>query len=320
MYQSDLVSVVIATRNYGQYISHAITSVIQQTYPYWELIIVDDGSTDATPAVVAKWRGHPRIRYYRLEGTGQAPAKNLGIRLSRGEFIAFLDADDLWLPDKLTKQVTHLRQHPAAGVAYTRRILIGPDGTAIAEPQASSGTDYPSGWILDKLLIRNFVCFSSSIVRKTVFDHIGLFDESRTMAIDYDLWLRIARYYPFVCVNEPLVKYRTGHNNLSRRVDERGQIALSIIQKFMTNSDIKEYIPSSIIKTATFSIYCTLGYVNRPKSLVRSLEWYIRAWSLKPYNFAVLRSSLITMVYYIFRWFMINRLGRNNTCSRTVPE
>ncbi len=306
MYQRSLVSVVIATRNYGQYISHAITSVVQQTYPHWELIIVDDGSTDATPAVVAKWCDNPRIRYYRLEGAGQSQAKNLGIRLSQGEFIAFLDADDLWLPDKLTKQVACLRQHPAAGVAYTRRILIGPDGTAIAEPNGTSSIDYPSGWILDRLLIRNFVCFSSSIVRKTVFDHIGLFDESRTMAIDYDLWLRVARHYRFVCIDEPLVQYRTGHNNLSRRVDERGQIALSIIQKLMTNSDVKEHIPHSIMKTANFSIFCTLGYVNRPKSFVRSLEWYFRAWRLKPYSITVLRSSFITMMYCTYQWLRTN--------------
>src|SRR5579863_5910854 len=100
---SDLVSVIIATYNMGQYLRVAVQSVLAQTYPSVEVQIVDDGSTDETPQIMQQWAGDPRVRLYRQANAGQARAKNRAVELSRGRFVAFLDADDAWNPDKLAQ-------------------------------------------------------------------------------------------------------------------------------------------------------------------------------------------------------------------------
>ena len=125
------VSVVMAAKNYAAFLPEAIDSLLAQTFPDWELVIVDDGSTDATPAVVRPYLADSRIRYFRSDVLGQSRAKNLGIGFSRGEFIAFLDADDAWFPTKLAEQVELLRASPTVGVTYTQRELIDETGRSL---------------------------------------------------------------------------------------------------------------------------------------------------------------------------------------------
>jgi glycosyltransferase involved in cell wall biosynthesis len=120
------VSVVMAAKNYARFLPAAVDSVFAQTMPDWELIVVDDGSTDATPAAVRPYLGDPRVRYVRSDRLGQPRAKNLGARLSRGAFIAYLDADDVWLPTKLEKQLAVLAANPAVGVCFSPRSPAAP--------------------------------------------------------------------------------------------------------------------------------------------------------------------------------------------------
>ena len=271
-----LVSVVMATRNYGQYLAEAVESVRAQTYPHWELWIIDDGSTDETFAVVERWREDARIHYVYAERLGQARAKNLGIRLSRGEWVAFLDADDRWEVDKLRRQLALAAEYPQAGVIYSRRRLMDAQGQEIASPSTQGAL--PSGWILEELVVQNWVCFSSAMVRREVLSHVGMFDERLELAIDYDLWLRVGMHYAFYAVPEALVWYRTGHANLSRRVVERGETALAILRRAVEQYGLGEKVSARSLQEAAASTCRTLGYVLRQSSAREAARWYWRAW------------------------------------------
>ena len=184
------VSVVMAAKNYARFLPAAVESVLAQTVGDWELVIVDDGSTDETPAAVRPYLADQRVRYFRSDRLGQSRAKNLGAGFARGELIAYLDADDAWLPTKLEKQLSLLAANPEVGVCFSRRLLIDEAGT----PRPANDPLPPRGRVAGPMFVRNFVCFSTAVVRRSVLDRIGGFDPQWDLAIDFDLWLRAARH------------------------------------------------------------------------------------------------------------------------------
>ncbi len=272
------VSVITATYNYGRYLGGAIESVLAQTFSDWEMIVVDDGSTDDTSEVIRPYLDDSRIQYHHTENCGQPAAENTGIRLSRGHFIAFIDADDLWLPKKLETQLPMFGIKPEIGVVYTRRLTINPEGTLI--PMAKR--QLFRGKILKQLFRNNFVTFSSSVVRRTVFDDVGLFDEECRHASDYELWLRVAMRYEFDYVDVPLVKYRTGHANLTSRGDVQLLTALRIMDRFLNEYGGRNHLDSSWVRRCYAETYLHLGQVKARKSRIAALPWYLRAIALLP--------------------------------------
>lgn len=208
--KNELVSVIIPTYNRASLLSQAIRSVINQTYKNWQLLIIDDGSADDTRKVVEEFiRKDLRIRYFYQENKGQVCAMNLGIKNSKGDYIAFLDDDDEWLPEKLEKQIEKMKSDKLVGLVYTDAIIL--DGKTNSNKRSDIAKTQ-SGFIYEDLLIRNFITASSVLVRKEVFEKLGLFDESFIIKItqiqDYDMWLRIAKHYKIEYISEPLVKYR----------------------------------------------------------------------------------------------------------------
>ncbi|HVK12206.1 MAG TPA: glycosyltransferase [Gemmataceae bacterium] len=267
-----LVSVVIATRNYGRYLAGAVRSALGQTHGDLELIVIDDGSTDDTPAVVRPYLSDPRVRYVRTDGLGQSRAKNLGIQHARGAFVAFLDGDDEWLPTKLERQLP-LFAGPAVGVVFTRRTTM--DAAGVDQPVA----DQPGfrGLVYDEFLKRNPVCFSSAVVRREVFDAVGMFDPTLPLAIDYDLWLRVARHYAFDYVDEPLVRYRSGHGSLSGRLVERLTAVTGILRRSLAMRGNAEFAAPAAQAEAWGQTCRTMGYVLRDARPRRAAGWYVRA-------------------------------------------
>ncbi len=203
------VSIIIPSFNYGRFIEHALRSALTQTFRDFEVIVVDDGSTDDTMQRVRAFG--PSVHYVHQANSGAAAARNTGVLRSRGEFIAFLDADDVWLPTKLTRQVEVLRSADA-GVAYTWWSFI--DGHGRPLPQVKAPTF--AGDVLGELLRGCFVTFSMLMVRRSCFDRIGLLDTSLPIAEDWDLLLRLAAAgYQFAYVPEVLVKNRLHEAPLS---------------------------------------------------------------------------------------------------------
>ncbi|MDB5305823.1 MAG: glycosyl transferase [Gemmataceae bacterium] len=267
------VSVVMAAKNYARFLPAAVESVRAQTFPDWELLVIDDGSTDHTPEAVRPFLADRRVRYVRSDRLGQSRAKNLGIGLSRGAYVAFLDADDAWRPTKLEKQVALFREQPDTGVVFCRRSLI--DETDRPLPPKST-TPPQRGHVLSAMYVQNFVCFSSVIVRRAVFDHVGGFDPQWDLAIDYDLWLRVAKHHRFDFVDEELVLYRTGHGNLSKKLSDRVATAFSIMHRAGTRYGVNEAIPAAVVAEGYASTCRTVGYVMRAPEPATAARWYLR--------------------------------------------
>ncbi len=210
MCSRPLVSVIIPTYNRARFLAEALNSVLIQTYPLWEIIVIDDGSTDETEELVKKYP----VRYVKQAHQGVAAARNQGIRLARGELIAFLDSDDLWLPKKLERQVAFFRDHPEAVAVQTEEIWIR-QGRRV-NPKKKHAKE--SGFIFHRCVELCVVSPSGVMLKRNIFEEIGLFDETFPVAEDYELWLRLSARYPIYLIKEPLVVKRGGHEDqLSRQ-------------------------------------------------------------------------------------------------------
>ena len=266
------VSVVMANYNYARYLRAAIDSVLGQTLADLELIVVDDGSTDDSRSIIETYLGDPRMRFLPVDHLGQPRAKNAGIEQARAPLVAFLDADDIWRSDKLEKQTALFDRDPLLGVVYSRRCLIDEDGRDLPERHVR----LHRGNVLAEMFQDNFVCFSSAVVRRLVFEHLGRFDPNLDLAIDFDFWLRVAGHYRFDFVDEPLVSYRCGHGNLSRRVGERLKIAIMLMHQHLHRGAAAR-LPKHIVRDALARTYWHMGIAMSPHEPLSSVHWFGRA-------------------------------------------
>lgn len=222
------VTVVMAAYNAERYIAQAVDSVLAQTYDDFELHIVDDGSNDATADVARRYLLDPRVRYHYQPNAGQCAAKNRGVAEACGQFVAFLDADDAWRPNKLERQVP-LFANPAVGVVYSDEELMDEDGRRL--PTGSH--PLRRGRLTDELLMRNIVSFSTAVVRRELLRRHGAFDPVLDMGIDYDLWLRLSPHCEFDYVDDYLVDYRIHAGQMSRKLRQRYEAGISIMRRFL---------------------------------------------------------------------------------------
>jgi glycosyltransferase involved in cell wall biosynthesis len=203
-----LVSVVIPVYNGARFLREAIDSVLGQTYSPVQVIVVDDGSVDGSPEVIRSYGS--RLESIRQPNSGVAQARNRGIAASRGEFIAFLDQDDWWRPEKIRRQVESFVQHPDVGLVHTEAAHYDNPSAAFVERFNPNRSDLLTGRCYERLLLGNAIFNSSVIIRKSVLDKVGAFDtqiEGNTIQ-DYDLWLRIARASSLAYISEQLTVYR----------------------------------------------------------------------------------------------------------------
>jgi glycosyltransferase involved in cell wall biosynthesis len=274
-----LISIVTATYNMGNYLASAIESVRSQTYQKYEHIIVDDGSTDDTREIVNRYMNDPRIRYHFQENKGQAAAKNKGIKEARGEYIAFLDADNLWLDKKLERQIGFINKgsHLGEGLIHADVQMIDHKG----DPIYTSYLEKYDGHVTFELLIENFVAFNTALLSKSILDDVGYFDESLSMAIDYDLWLRISVNYQFFHIPEKLVLYRIWQGQMSHNMIERFTCVNRILDNFIQNN------PELLSKKQLNRIWAH-HYTNRARYFIKvkdkrqSLQNLLRAAKFEP--------------------------------------
>lgn len=216
MEENPLVSVIIPTYNRADYLVEAIQSVLGQTYTHYEILVADDGSTDDTMERVAAIAGP--IHYLRLDHTGQpGVARNQALKAAAGNLIAFLDSDDLWRKDKLSKQVALFLEDTGLGLAYSDCRIFS-TGADISAPALKSRQLHLES-VFEELLKGDFFHPSTIVVQKSLFDRIGLFDVRFEIQADYLFWLRAARIAPARAVPESLVYVRRHAQNLS---DQRG--------------------------------------------------------------------------------------------------
>ncbi|MEM7760200.1 MAG: glycosyltransferase family A protein [Cyanobacteria bacterium P01_A01_bin.40] len=209
------VSVIIAAYNLMAYLPETINNVLAQTYTDFELIVVDDGSSDHTSEWVDQVPD-PRVRLITQTNMGLAGASNTGIINSQGEYITFIDADDLWSPTKLEQQVKILDRHPEVGIVYTWVTYMNDAGEStgrVVKPEAD-------GYIWQDLIkVNQIECGSVVMVRRSCFDEVGLFHtELNAYGQDWDMWLRLALKYQFKVIRQPLVYYRQRASSSSRHL------------------------------------------------------------------------------------------------------
>lgn len=211
---SSKVSVIIPTYNRSDYVFDAIQSVVYQKYEPIEILVIDDGSTDDTKEKLAPFIEKGAIRYIYQENQGRSEARNQGISLATGDYLAFLDSDDLFEPDKLAKQVEFFTQHPEVGLVHGGYVKFD----ALNNDLGYRDPSWFSGWIYPKMLLVWYTLLATPtvMVPKRVLEEIGGFDKSLFIAEDLDLWRRIARKYPFGYINQSLARIRMHAGNTSR--------------------------------------------------------------------------------------------------------
>ena len=205
--KKPLVSVIIPTYNRGWVVGEAIDSVLDQDFHDYELIVVDDGSHDNTPAILKAYGD--RITILDQPNLGVSAARNRGITAAAGRLIAFLDSDDQWLPRKLSTQVKFFNDHPRAVITQTQEHWIR-NGVRVNPKKKHHKF---SGMIFERSLALCLVSPSAVMIKKSLFDTVGMFDERMPACEDYDLWLRISCRYPVHLIETPLIIKRGGHED-----------------------------------------------------------------------------------------------------------
>mgnify|MGYP000992924305 CR=1 FL=1 len=199
------VSVIVPTYNRSYCLRKCLDSILQQSFSDFELIVVDDGSEDDTPLLLESYREKATIVYQKNQGV--SCARNTGIALAKGIYLAFCDSDDLWVPQKLQKQMEFFQKHPESMVCYTDEIWIR-NGKRV---NPCKHHEKVSGWIFEKSLELCLVSPSSVMMHRCFFEQAGNFDETLPACEDYDLWLRASQIFPFSFIPEYLIVKYGGH-------------------------------------------------------------------------------------------------------------
>jgi glycosyltransferase involved in cell wall biosynthesis len=211
-----IISIIVPAYNAESTILETINSVQQQTFSNFELIVIDDGSSDRTLELLQSVVDN-RLRIFSYENGGVCVARNRGISHTTGEFIAFLDADDLWTADKLELQLAALQQHPEAGVAYSWTNFVDEQGKFLFLYNKSIF----EGNIYGKLLLSNFLgCGSNPLIRRQAIESVKEFDSAFPYCADWDFYLRLAAHWSFVVVPKPQILYRQSLGSMSSKVDD----------------------------------------------------------------------------------------------------
>ena len=252
------VSVIIPAYNAEETIKETIHSVLAQTYQNLELIVVNDGSTDNTLEMLQKI-DDKRLKIHSIENRGLPAARNFGLSVAIGKYISFIDADDLWIADKLDKQLRALEREPDAGIAYSWTVLIDSEGRFVG----ASDRLYLKGSVFKEMLLGCFLYSgSNALFRKDCIKSVGLFDQDKRSAADWDFLIRCSAAWNFVVVPNYQVFYRVRKDSMSSRIDEVEKDLLMVTEEAFRNAPV-EYQP---LKNKSLSLayqYITSLYLTR---------------------------------------------------------
>ncbi len=238
------ISVIIPTHNRAHLLARAVNSVLNQSLPAQEIIVVDDGSTDDTAELMSQQ--FPQCRYLQQSNRGVSAARNRGIEEAQGEWLAFLDSDDEWLPSKLEAQSNLLQQYPEIKICHTEEIWIR-NGKRVNQMKkhAKSG-----GHIFQNCLPLCVISPSSVIIHRSLFAEVGTFDEQLPACEDYDLWLRICASHPIAFVEQPQIKKYGGHEDqLSQRYWGMDRFRIQALKKIIESGRLNHDDRAAAVQT-----------------------------------------------------------------------
>ena len=316
------VSVVIPAYNAMAYLPETIANVLEQTYTDFEVIVVNDGSTDNIKEWITQISDR-RVKLVSQVNLGLAGARNTGIRESQGEYLAFLDADDLWESSKLAKQVQVLDSHPEAGLVYTWISYIDEGGKStgrVVKPELE-------GNVWQELTKGNLVeCGSVAMVRRQCFEKCGLFDcNLGSFVEDWDMWLRIARTYPFKVIKEPLTYYRQVTTSASRNWSAMAKSYQLVIEKAFAGASWDELSLRNRSYGTANLVLAWKAIQSQAKDFQKASYFRTQALKHNPRIFFSKEYLRLSIAIAIMRWFGAN--GYNKFLSllytlrrRTVPS
>jgi len=281
------VSVVIPTFDRAHMISDALNSIVAQTYRPQEIVVIDDGSNDCTADMIERWQKdntfEVRLKYLKQSNLGANSARNLGIKESSGDFIAFLDSDDLWHPFKLEKQMEVFCHDPAVGAVYCGLQHVEAETGEVIELMRHS---YLQGDILEQMLVSDVTAPTSTfVVRKDVFEQSGYFDVGLSARQDWDMWIRVASVCKIGCVPEVLIDLRD-HAGSRTATDPDREIRAytAIMEKY---SELRERSHFSVRRAAHAAFYRRIGrvHLHYKKDKASALQYYLKAVVAWPFVF-----------------------------------
>ena len=271
MQKAPLVSVIMPTYNHAEFITEAIDSVFRQTYKRVELIIINNHSTDNTEKIVNSFDDE-RIKYLRFQNRGIiAASRNLGIKNSNGKYIAFLDSDDIWLPEKLEKQVELMESNVEMALSYVLFSKLHQNG--IIKGEFPYPTHRVQGNVFRNLYMQNVIANSGAMVRASVLKEVGLFDENPKLVSveDAELWLRISRTRNVGLVDkDTLLIYRVGGNNIYyRKLYKKHQRRMYLAMKYLKYVGIHSFLKKILI-IPIYRLYENLFIVSQQGTIFKS--------------------------------------------------
>ncbi len=245
-----MISVIVPTYNRVHQLSRALDSILCQSCSPKEIIVVDDGSTDETSALMTS--EYPEIVFIQQQNTGVSSARNVGIKRASGDWIAFLDSDDEWLPEKLEIQMKVLYENPEIKICHTNEIWIR-NGKRVNPKKKHEKF---GGWIFQKCLPLCCISPSSVIIHKSIFREIGLFDYSLPVCEDYDLWLRITARNSVLYIDEPLlIKYGGHEDQLSKKYWGMDRFRIKSLEKIISSRVLSDLDKNAAKKMLMEKIY-----------------------------------------------------------------
>jgi len=271
------VNVIIHTYNNERFIAETVESVLNQTYKDYEIIVVDDGSEDGTRDALIPYM--QKIRYHYKENGGIASAKNAGISLSETEFVAFLDHDDLWAPNKLLLQMEHFNENPQIGLVYAKYTSFRDGKELRTKPEKGY-----SGWIFKELLSKSFIQTSTVVVKRECLDAVGPYDETFSLGDEYDMFLRIARKFQCGFVDKGLTRYRVHDTNASNNDFLFDNENLGVYKKIYNDFTDLDGVEKKILRKriARYSMKVAEGLYSQGK-LEESKEYQKEANNFLPF-------------------------------------
>jgi glycosyltransferase involved in cell wall biosynthesis len=270
------VSVIIPAFNAAAFVGDAVRSALAQRNVDLEVLVVDDGSTDHTPLILEEFG--KAVRTVRQANAGHVRARNKGASLARGEWLAFLDADDVWLPEKLEKQLA--LADAQTGLVYTDRMFFG--DTSRVKTRLSDVFELHEGDIFEELLLHNFITVSSVLMRRSWFERLKGFDPDPFGSEDWDLWLRYsAEGAPVRVCREPLTRYRWSATSMTGRHKEMTRGRLLAIQRALQLPRGRQ-LSRPVVRRVLFNIWMDSAWYAAPALPGRAIAWYLKALSYSP--------------------------------------
>ncbi len=318
MRNNPTVSTIVPTYNRASLLQDTLSSIKAQTFSDWELLIIDDGSSDGTETLVREHiKADARIRYIKANHQGVAAARNLGIKQAIGALVAFCDSDDLWLPEKLAYQVGYLQAHPEISLVYSDVMSVC--GSVVEDPSYFVLRPPAEGKVFRALLERNFIANSSVVIRKACLESLGGFDASAVPSEDYDLWLRCAQDFLVGYVPQVLATIRRHGGNLTNGINVSYEAHLKVLQRIYAKSS--DHTLRVLIKKACAATYQRIGhdYLVQSEFSQARAAWYRSlqhdALRLKVYGYLAVSLLPQPMVHQLRRVY--SRLVRNRTLVET---